>query len=95
MMKSICPSIASDWRELFRKDELEKNFHIIEEGGDPNEEESTGESDSEAEIDLYKEEEDFPSDKVNEDNLPIGVKPGMKEILELDDEDEDKMQESK
>lgn len=49
----------NNWRDYFTRNELEQNFKIIEQGGDPNDYESDTGSDSQPEIDLY-DDGDFP-----------------------------------
>ena len=50
-----------DWRDYFSRDELEKNFKMIEQGGDPNDQESDYDSDSQGGADIYQDGE-FPAD---------------------------------
>jgi hypothetical protein len=54
-LNEICPEIKRDWRDYFSKEELEKNFCLIEQGGDPNDKESSADSDSDAEQDIFNE----------------------------------------
>jgi hypothetical protein len=43
----------TDWRDYFSREELEKNFELIKQGIEPEEEETSNGSDSDPEEDLY------------------------------------------
>ena len=57
----LYPESKMDWRDYFSRDELEKNFKMIEQGGDPNDQESDYDSDSQGGADIYQDGE-FPAD---------------------------------
>ena len=39
IMAKLCPSLKSNWKEYFDQDELKKNYKLIEDGNDPNDQE--------------------------------------------------------